>query len=90
MLIPTSQYRKKTLLEMLTAGPVILKPVYGVLGRDVLKIVCDGERYKVSYQMDNEMIAFSLANDLVKVVREIHRQRGFPSSALFSFHQIGY
>lgn len=66
MVIPTRQFSPEAMWEMLDTGPVIFKPVYGAKGRDVLKIVREGERFKISYQVDTELVAFSRADDLLK------------------------
>jgi len=66
LLIPTRPYSEKLILEMLATDPVIMKPVYGARGRDVLKLVRHGEEYRVYSQSDYDVTTFSRPRELLK------------------------
>lgn len=88
MVIPTRQFSAEAMLEMLSTGPVIFKPVYGAKGRDVLKIVREGERFKVSYQVDTEKVAFSRADDLLKWLEKYTDKEDFILQPFISFTKL--
>jgi glutathione synthase/RimK-type ligase-like ATP-grasp enzyme len=89
LLIPTRAYSDNSLLEMLDASPVIMKPVYGAKGRDVLKIVRHGDEYKVYSQSDYESITISRPNELLNWARGYTDREGFVLQPFISFDTLG-
>ena len=75
LLIPTRPYSEKSLWEMLGSGPVIVKPVYGCNGRNVLKLARAGGEYRVFLQSDYDFRTFSRAGELLRWLKKYTARR---------------
>lgn len=88
LLIPTRPYSEKLLLEMLATDSVIMKPVYGAKGRDVLKIARHGDEFKVYSQSDYDGIVFSRPEELLELARGYADREDFILQPFISFDTL--
>lgn len=68
LMIPTHLYNTKTLLNMLSEGPVLIKPAWGTMGHDVYRFTLEDNEYKVYSETLSPMITFKTADELVSYI----------------------
>lgn len=85
LLIPTRPYSEKSLWEMLGSGSVIVKPVYGCNGRNVLKLARAGAEYRVFLQSDYDFRTFSRAGELLRWLKKYTGQEDYILQPFLSF-----